>query len=162
MRRGQHRRRADEAEIPADPEKDESAEEVRQLHARKRHGTGTGEAEEARGHDPLHPETADQVAREERGRIHREDVGGDDIGGTGRREAAADDGERRCRHHQVHQRVADGPDEDRHGDPGAREQLAAGPAPRAAFGFGCRAGDVEEEEEPCARDVQRRSGEVGA
>ena len=128
--------------------------------------SGTGgrgmRRKKAQRHDPLDPEAGDQVAGEEAGGVHGQHVGRHDIGRVGLVEAAADHGQRRRGHHQVHQRVADhGAD---HGDGDARrgQKLPPGAALGAVFVRDRRPRDAQEEEQQRADQVHADHRQVGA
>ena len=87
---GQHGRGADEAEVPSEAQQDQRQKEILQLEPRHGDGSGCGKDRQAQGYDPLTSKARDQVAGEERRRIHRQHMRRDDIGRMAFVKAAAD------------------------------------------------------------------------
>ncbi len=162
MRARQQGRRADEAEVPADAEQNEGDVELFQRHAGQRDGPGGGEDGKAETDDLRRAEPRDQVAGEEGGDEHREDMAGDDMARVAGVVAAADDGERGRGHDQVHQRVADHRADHRDEDHRIAQQRAPAAAQHLAARLAGRSRYVQEEEQRRAGEVERDHRKIGA
>ena len=161
---GQHRRPADEAEIPADAEKDQRTPEMHDAHAGERDERAADEEEEAGGDDALGSEAGDQRAGEEaRARTWPGRA-------TGCRAAAAscvvvmhDHGERRGGHHEAHQRIGARPRSPPRRGTSAGATISPSGRPRIRAGRSPAAGGMSRK----SRTMPRRApatacGEIGA
>mmetsp|Transcript_234 Transcript_234/g.713 ORF Transcript_234/g.713 Transcript_234/m.713 type:complete len:205 (+) Transcript_234:1363-1977(+) len=151
---GQHCRCPDEAKVPADAQQEESGVEIRKIDALQGHDPGHRQNGQPQPHDLFCAEPRDQMAGKKRRGEHGEHVHSDHIGRVRLTKSAADNGQRRGRHNEVHQRIGDCGAY--HSDRDARRCQQLAPAAPGAVGGrgGGRLGNVQKEEQCHAHDIE--------